>query len=649
MRVKAFTVSVFASLLPLATQAQLSTNPDKFLGNITTEWTNMDYDGFVFSDYWDQVTPENATKWGCVEGTRGTYGWWNADVAADYAKQHGFPFKFHTLVWGSQFPDWLRDLSVEARYDAIVKWMDAAKQHYPDLPMIDVVNEAVEGHQGETYLVKDALGGGGVTGYDWIIRAFEMAAERWPDAILIYNDYNSIQYDTDQFVELVRTIRDAGAPIDAYGCQAHELYGCSQSTLKASMTSTQNALKMPMYITEYDIGTSNDNEQRNNYKQHIPVMWEADYCAGITLWGWHYGHTWTNDGKGYSGLIRNKKERPAMTWLREYMQTDKAKQAKSPFPGMVKEASVYVKPAALRVSKDVPVAIEVSARLKTKTIKSVDLYVNSQLLHSLTEPPYTYSYTPASAGKYELKAVVTATDGSQYERYSGFTALDGYVPQDGATATVGKRFTSLEEIGSQVFAIVNEQDSKALYGSNEQNLAYGDYQKAFAADVSGYYFRLESLKNDADAAVRDYYLLRLIRPDLSEYSIWGKPGYLNSQPVDGGWCSFILGLTKGNGEDMKNGAVWDIQYVEGKGFSLRNVATGLYLHDAAPAKYEVPVYFTFCTLDTDTSVKGVRQSGNTDDAVYDLHGRRVSNGKGPDSQLKKGLYIRNGKLFQVSR
>ena len=95
----------YCLLVPSAMQAQLSQNPDKFLGNITTEWTYMDYEGFLFSDYWNQVTPENGSKWGIVEGTRGQYNWWNTDVAANYAKQHKFPFKFHTLVWGSQYPE----------------------------------------------------------------------------------------------------------------------------------------------------------------------------------------------------------------------------------------------------------------------------------------------------------------------------------------------------------------------------------------------------------------------------------------------------------------------------------------------------------------------------------------------------------------
>ena len=106
---------------------------------------------------------------------------------------------------------------------------------------------------------------------------------------------------------------------------------------KSAMVEIQNALKMPMYSTEYDIGTSDDNLQLQRYKEQIPYMFEADYCAGITLWGYIYGHTWTTDGN--SGIIRDGKDRPAMKWLREYMATDAPKNATSPFPGMKKEAA----------------------------------------------------------------------------------------------------------------------------------------------------------------------------------------------------------------------------------------------------------------------------------------------------------------------
>ena len=399
--------------------AQLSSNPDKFLGNITTSYS-VDYGNEKYYTLWNQITPENESKWASIEGNNDGWNWGGCDNAYNYAKKHNFPFKFHCLIWGAQYPGWLDKLSTEKQYEEIVEWMDAVKKKYPDLPMIDVVNEAVPGHQPAPY--KEALGGDGKTGYDWIIKAFEMPHERWPDAILIYNDYNTFQWQRSQFIDLVRTLRDAGAPIDAYGCQSHDLTDMSVSSFKSAMVEIQNALKMPMYSTEYDIGTSDDALQLQRYKEQIPYMWEADYCAGITLWGYIYGRTWTTDGN--SGIIKDGKDRPAMKWLREYMKTDAAKNAKSPFPGMVKEASVYVKPAALSVTKNEPVPITVRARLKTKTIDHVKLYVKNQLFCTMTEAPYTTEYTPAALGKYDLKAVVVATDGTEYERLSSFTAYN---------------------------------------------------------------------------------------------------------------------------------------------------------------------------------------------------------------------------------
>ena len=423
-----------ACLFTMKSHAQLSSNPDKFLGNITTSY-QVDYGNEKYYTLWNQITPENESKWSSIEGSRrGSFNWGGCDNAYNYAKNHNFPFKFHTLIWGSQYPGWINDLSTEEQYKAIVEWMDAIKKHYPNLPMIDVVNEAVPGHAPAPY--KAALGGDGKTGYDWIIKAFEMAHERWPDAILIYNDYNTFQWQRSQFIDLVKTLRDAGAPIDAYGCQSHDLTDMNVSNFRSAMDEIQNALKMPMYSTEYDIGTSDDNLQLQRYKEQIPYMWEADYCAGITLWGYIYGHTWTTDGN--SGIIRDGKDRPAMTWLREYMKTDAAKNAKSPFPGMKNEASVYIKPQTVTPTKGEPLTITVNARLATKTIDHIELYVKGALYQTIKEASsvnektldaaYEAEYTPAATGKYALKAIVYDTDGSTYEREGAFTAYNPRSP-----------------------------------------------------------------------------------------------------------------------------------------------------------------------------------------------------------------------------
>jgi len=197
------------------------------------------------------------------------------------------------------------------------------------------------------------------------------------------------------------------------------------------------------------------------------------------------------------------------------------------------------------------------------------------------------------------------------------------------------RFASLSELQGKKFAIVNETEGKAIYGSDAQNLGYDDYTTAFDDNNSGYLFKL------VQSSVSGGYLLRLITPDNAEYSIWGKPGYLNAQPLSSGWCCFILGLTAGNGEDMENGAVWNIEYEEGKGFALKNVGTGKYLKDATNANNDDPTYFTFCTLSAaTTAISSVQVAPQQSRVIYDLQGR--ARGTNP-SALPRGIYIIDGK------
>ena len=261
-----------ACLFTTNASAQLSSNPDKFLGNITTRY-QVDYGNEPFHTLWNQITPENESKWGSIEGNaRGQFNW-GCDNSYNYAKQHNFPFKFHCLIWGAQYPNWLNNLSPEQQYEAIVEWMDAVKERYPDLPLIDVVNEAVAGHQPAPY--KEALGGDGKTGYDWIIKAFELAHERWPDAILIYNDYNTFQWQRAQFIDLVRTMRDYGAPVDAYGCQSHDLTDMNLNDFKNAMTIANQ---------KHDVVALQVYDRRLEELPAVGLMKVKDAETGIEQW-----------------------------------------------------------------------------------------------------------------------------------------------------------------------------------------------------------------------------------------------------------------------------------------------------------------------------------------------------------------------------
>ena len=631
--IKGCLVAAGMCMFSMGAGAQLSTNPDKFLGNITTGWnSDMDTDGFIFADYWNQVTPENATKWGSVEGNRhGTYNWGGADKAYKYAKEHGFPFKFHTLVWGSQYPEWMNNLSTEKQYEAIEQWMDEAKKHYPDLQMIDVVNEAVSGHAPAPY--KAALGGDGKTGYDWIIKAFEMAHERWPDAILIYNDYNTYQWNTDQYIDLVRTIRDAGAPIDAYGCQAHDLKGCSASTLKSTLKKIQDALKMPMYVTEYDISDENDNNQLRDYKAQIPLLWETDYCAGITLWGWIYGKTWNQ--AQYSGLIKNKKERQALEWLREYMQTDAAKTAKSPYPGGVKEASVYVKPTALRVEKGEKVGITIDIRLKTKELHDVELFVNGEKNTTLfadcivLEPGarnwFEAEYTPTEEGKYEIKAVVTADDGTQYERYAGFTAYPPRTPYNGVKEIPGIIECEDFDGGAEGMSFhdsdnVNEGDVKD-YRTDSGGV---DFVKGNGGTVIGYTAQGEWLE----------YTVNVSQAGEYEYEATVSSGN------DG--AAFSLSVIKDG--QMTQLAKVKVPKTGDSDWSKYKTVTGKLSKplEAGEQTLRITIEGAYANIDkieikgTETGIRSVKTGDSSQETVYNLAGQKVNS-------RYKGIVIQDGK------
>ena len=195
---------------------------------------------------------------------------------------------------------------------------------------------------------------------------------------------------------------------------------------------------------------------------------------------------------------------------------------------------------------------------------------------------------------------------------------------------------SLAALSGKTFAIVNEAEDKALYCSIGQDLAYDDYKTAFDVSNEGYQFKISRISGGRS--------LKLVTPDGEEYQMDGDIGYLNSQAETGDY-SFINGLNSQRGYDIPDGAVWDIQYVEDKGWTLRNVGTGKYLKDATAAKYDEPTYFTLCTLkeDTSTAIKTVRKADSSKDGViFDLNGRRMN-----EKNLRPGIYIQNNKKIII--
>ena len=170
---------------------------------------------------------------------------------------------------------------------------------------------------------------------------------------------------------------------------------------------------------------------------------------------------------------------------------------------------------------------------------------------------------------------------------------------------IDKEFTSIADLNGKQFMIVNKTDSKAIYNPNDQNLAYGTYVNALSGKAK--FWKLESLADNTDASVHNSYRLRLVLDDGSNVSFWGWVGeaFLNTGRPDNTYPGtanpfngcFVLGFGNDLGQDLQYGAVWDVEYVSGQGWTLKNKATSGYFAGDKPAPTgTTPIYWTFCTL-----------------------------------------------------
>jgi endo-1,4-beta-xylanase len=312
-------------------RAPLALGKCKFLG--CGHETNQSY---RFEEYWNQVTPGNAGKWGSAEPSRDHMSWGALDAAYRLAKDNGFPYRHHVLVWGNQQPEWIETLTAEEQLEEIEEWFAAVADRYPDIDYLEVVNEPLHDppnkndNGGGNYI--SALGGNNGlygTGWDWVIRAFELARDIFPETTkLMLNDYNiaNSSSNTTAYLKIVALLQERDL-IDCIGIQGHAFSTrCSMSMVTPNLNRLAET-GLPIMVTEMDIDGGTDDpteeDQLNEYQRIFPTFWEHPGVIGITLWGWRPG-MWIADGR----LINtNGSERPAMQWLSAYVDTSEVEAA----------------------------------------------------------------------------------------------------------------------------------------------------------------------------------------------------------------------------------------------------------------------------------------------------------------------------------
>lgn len=326
--------SMFLLLASISlTAAPIADNSPKFLGNIVSSNTPPSN----FADYWNQVTLENGGKWGSVQNSnKDNFSWTAIQGSYDYCKSHGFLYKQHCFVWGSQYPSFMNGMSSDNQKAAIENWIKTYGEKFPETDLIDVVNEATT----TACSFKNALGGDGTTGWDWVVTAFELARKYCPNSKLLINDYDvetSIPKAV-KYLSIVKILQQKNL-VDGIGVQSHcfNIQNTPVATLKKCLDTLASS-GLPIYSSEFDIVDDDDQTQLADYKKLFPVFWEHPAVKGITLWGW------TNNWKGAGGAImKNNKERPALTWMRTYIDSlEKTGVVRLARPGYVSSSPIGI-------------------------------------------------------------------------------------------------------------------------------------------------------------------------------------------------------------------------------------------------------------------------------------------------------------------
>ena len=293
----------------------------------------------------NSITPENDMKMGPIHPEENKYNWENADAIVNFAQRNNIKVRGHNLLWHEQAPKWLfvdedgKEVSKEVLLKRLKDHITTVVNRYKGkIYTWDVVNEAIDDNPNnflrESKWYK-------ICGPDFIAKAFEYAHEADPNAILVYNDYNTERPEKrERIYKLLKQLVDAKVPINAVGLQAHwSIYEPSEKELRDAIE-RYTSLGLKIQFTELDLSvypwekerraklptdadvlTSElEQKQIDQYKMVFKIF--KDYpkvITGVTFWNVSDQFTWLDNypvtgRKNYPLLFDTARQRKKAYW-----------------------------------------------------------------------------------------------------------------------------------------------------------------------------------------------------------------------------------------------------------------------------------------------------------------------------------------------
>jgi endo-1,4-beta-xylanase len=244
----------------------------------------------------DMVTPGNEMKWDTTEPSQGNFNFGPGDAIVSWAKSHGDRVRGHNLVWHSQLPSWVSNLSGSAAQSAMINHINGEVTHYKgQVYSWDVVNEPFNDDGSfRQDVFYNAYGGSG-----YIAAALRAARAADPSAKLYLNDYNieGTGAKSNAMYNLVSSLKSQGVPIDGVGFESHFILGQVPSTMQANMQRFAD-LGVDVAVTELDdriqlpAGSTQLTQQANDYSAVVRACLAVTRCVGVSQWGVGDADSW---------------------------------------------------------------------------------------------------------------------------------------------------------------------------------------------------------------------------------------------------------------------------------------------------------------------------------------------------------------------
>lgn len=229
----------------------------------------------------NSITPENAMKMGPIHPREDYYHWDDADSIIKFAHKHSLKVRGHNLCWHEQAPDWMfKDdkgnlVSKEVLLKRLKDHITTVVNRYKGkIYAWDVVNEVI-GDADDEYIRKSLWYQ--ICGEEYIAKAFEYAHAADPDALLFYNDYNSVRPGKrDKIFKLVKGLIEAGVPVHGVGLQGHwSIFEPSEKDLRDALK-LYSTLGVQIHITELDMSVYPWEKEKREKRPDENDLFTAD-------------------------------------------------------------------------------------------------------------------------------------------------------------------------------------------------------------------------------------------------------------------------------------------------------------------------------------------------------------------------------------